>query len=681
MENLNIVELIEKNPISKLSNEYNNKLLNKIKNNFGEYEQQLFISSFYCYLNYDKNIDFVIDLDNIWKWLGFQQKVKSISLLEKNFKIDIDYKNISFDIFNEINEENIIKLEDTEKDIINDESDLNNKKIYKKHGGHNVKKIFLTIKCFKSFCLKAQTQKASEIHEYYMKLEEVLQETIQEETDELRLQLEKKDNIILEIKESAEKEKKELKIEKQREIEKAIISQFPQNTECVYIGTIDNTNGFGEKLIKFGNSNNLNQRVLDHRKDYNNFNLIEAFRVQNKVEIENLIRNYPKIKNNIRSIEVRGKSKTELIAYDDTYFTINKIKKYIKDIIHSKTYSIDNFNQLLKRNDELENDNRELREKDKLNKKIIEEQDLKIKDLSEIIKKQEKTIEITKIESECVYKNEILPEDDITKRFSEFISTACIVRPDVEESSTNIEGQFRIWSKTRPKKEIFHLLKNYLDTRFKAARISNQNKNQIVHGYIGVKLKEIEYKKRYKNDDVETFIFQACQFTPSGKILYSTLLTEYHRWKKSVNKEYSYSDLDDIKKYLNSSEHVIRATVWIDNTSNEGYYGLSLKCNEFKYKTTSSTGKKVTKIELSTGNILQTWETIAKAAQYENISTAKMSRSIKNKTIFNDYYYTANCLNITFDEESITENTVESTVENKVENTVENTVENNTNEL
>ena len=96
MQELNIVELIEKNPISKLTNVYNNKLINKIKENFTSFEQQLFVSSFYCYLNFDKNIDFVLDLDDIWKWLGFQQKVKAVALLEKHFKLDIDYKNLSF---------------------------------------------------------------------------------------------------------------------------------------------------------------------------------------------------------------------------------------------------------------------------------------------------------------------------------------------------------------------------------------------------------------------------------------------------------------------------------------------------------------------------------------------------------------------------------------------------------
>ena len=96
MTELNIVELIEKNPIVKLSNAYNNKLLIKIKENFTGFEQQLFVSSFYCYLNYDKNLDFVVDLDDVWKWLGFSQKNNAIMLLEKYFKLDIDYKKSAF---------------------------------------------------------------------------------------------------------------------------------------------------------------------------------------------------------------------------------------------------------------------------------------------------------------------------------------------------------------------------------------------------------------------------------------------------------------------------------------------------------------------------------------------------------------------------------------------------------
>ncbi len=122
MQSLDIVNLIESNPVTKLTNDYNNKLLMKIKENFTETEQQLFVSSFYCYLNYNSTTDFVIDLDNVWKWLGFGQKDSSKRVLEKNFIIDKDY--ISF----------APQVGGAKKDG---------------RGGHNKETIMLTIKTFK----------------------------------------------------------------------------------------------------------------------------------------------------------------------------------------------------------------------------------------------------------------------------------------------------------------------------------------------------------------------------------------------------------------------------------------------------------------------------------------------------------------------------------------------------
>ena len=91
---LDIVELIENNPITKLSNTYQNKLLEKIKENFTDDEQQLFIASFYCFLNYNSRSEFVVDLDNIWRWLDFSSKHKAKELLQKHFLLDVDYKNL-----------------------------------------------------------------------------------------------------------------------------------------------------------------------------------------------------------------------------------------------------------------------------------------------------------------------------------------------------------------------------------------------------------------------------------------------------------------------------------------------------------------------------------------------------------------------------------------------------------
>lgn len=61
-----------------------------------------------------------------------------------------------------------------------------------KHGCQNKQTILLIIKCFKLLCLKAQTKKASEIHKYYMKLGKILHEIVEEETNELKLQLQEK---------------------------------------------------------------------------------------------------------------------------------------------------------------------------------------------------------------------------------------------------------------------------------------------------------------------------------------------------------------------------------------------------------------------------------------------------------------------------------------------------------
>ena len=62
---------------------------------------------------------------------------------------------------------------------------------------HRKEKIMLNIKTFKKFCLKSDTEKSNEIHNYYIKLEEILQDVLLEQTDELRLQLEQKDNKLI----------------------------------------------------------------------------------------------------------------------------------------------------------------------------------------------------------------------------------------------------------------------------------------------------------------------------------------------------------------------------------------------------------------------------------------------------------------------------------------------------
>jgi len=364
---LNIVELIENNPITRLSGTYQNKLLTKIKNNFTDTEQKLFVTSFYCFLNYNPRSDFVIDLDNVWKWIGFSQKVKAKVLLEKYFIINNDYK---------------ILLSHA------------GKQDFHTHGGNNKEIIMLTIKTFKLFCLKAGTKKADQIHEYYVKLEETLQEVVQEESDELKLQLEKKDK---------ELEKKDN--EKNKIREKTIIGNFPNNEQCVYYGIIDNVSNNNEKLIKFGNSNNLKNRVYRHKETYSNFILVNAFKVENKLQIENAIKENPILSKRLRELSINNKNYVELLNIEGLSFT--ELDKIIKTIIASIDFTPENYEKLLNENKTLKNKLNENNDFILLN---VENQKLKlenfklIKKYNTLIRKTKTThfVDDTNIEEECL---------------------------------------------------------------------------------------------------------------------------------------------------------------------------------------------------------------------------------------------------------------------------------------
>ena len=145
-ESIDIVGLIESNPVTMLHANSQSKLVEKIKTKFTSYEQQLFISSFYCYFKYNSKTDFVIDLDNVWKWLGFTNKAHSKYTLEKNFTIDRDYKCL----LTQPGEQSFgPQFDEAKKD---------------NRGGHNKEIIMLNVETFKKFCLKAGTKKAEEIH-------------------------------------------------------------------------------------------------------------------------------------------------------------------------------------------------------------------------------------------------------------------------------------------------------------------------------------------------------------------------------------------------------------------------------------------------------------------------------------------------------------------------------------
>ena len=133
--------------------------------------------------------------------------------------------------------------------------------------------------------------------------------------------------------------------------EKTLIEHFPSNVQCVYYGTIENKSEKGERLIKFGNSNSLKNRIYNHKKTYDNFCLINAFKVENKLQIENAIKEHPLFIERQRTIMIKKHNFTELITMEG--ITESNVDDAIREIINKIEYSPEKYLILLEENREL----------------------------------------------------------------------------------------------------------------------------------------------------------------------------------------------------------------------------------------------------------------------------------------------------------------------------------------
>lgn len=573
----NIITNIEQNDVNSYEASVNSKLLSKLKEKFTDFENKMFISHFYCYLNKNQK-DFVVNLDDIWEWLGFARKENAKKLLEKEFEESIDYQ------------------------------EQKNEKAQKTHGGSNKIDVMMSIKTFKLLCLKANTKRATQIHNYYLTMQDIMLEVMNEEASSLADKL----------KQNTE----EAEANKLLAVEKTMIEQFPLNTECLYIGKFNHKNKI---FYKFGQSNNLGVRVKDHRKTYDDFVLMGAFRVENKIEIENMVKKDKRIKPHITSVEVNGKRYKEIIKCCDE-FNFDELMTTINKIIKERQYSIDNFNKFVNENMKL---------KDEVEQLKVQLDGLR-QDKNDIIEKN------AELKASIVnVKTEVAENDDKNNDMKKWIYDHCLVGADKQVSCKKIEGWYRIT--TGNKIELFI---KYLKKIFeKNNHLPDPNKpGSTCSGFIGVELKEIDnsiynIKDENSNDaEYREFIETNCEFVPEAKVNMEILTQRFitlHNKKEdkiTIKKEF--------KKYLKRRKDIYHTNLTTcDENGKEvtglGFHGMNLKGCIAKQSKTSSTAKAVEKVCQKTGKVLGEWSCMREAAEMNSMSGhPAMSRAVKDKKLF-----------------------------------------------
>jgi phage anti-repressor protein len=590
---LNYVALVQSNPAPLLNEYYNNKYMQQIKDSFTESQQQLYIASLSCLINYHPTNDYVIDLDNVWHWLGFSQKYAAKRMLETHFISNQDYK-----------------CGLTPSDEYKHEG----------RGGHNRETIILNVRTFKRLCLKANTQKAEEIHEYYIRIEEIHQLLVLEQAKEVKRQLEERDRIIEDREQELERKDEELRIMESCRV-----------TPIIYVYNT-NINDIGTPLLKIGYSDCLTKRVNPYRQGYPYGKMI----YHHSIDIDAKINEFEAlIHKKLAKFKVHG----ELFRIEEHHaITCILGEYYMYKAFQTPIYST--RNELLKKLHQLVVSSDQ---PDTL-RNLYTSRDSNPNTEPAPDTLPEPVAEPPEDEPDTPPMDNPSPESstDLNACFEKFIQDHCIVRPDVEVSAKDIVGQYRLVAR-QAKKEVTKAFTEYLNTGYVYGRLKHQDKDQVVMGYRGVMLKNLVYNKGLILCDEETFVFEKCIFTPSGTALYKNIWEEYLDWKRIMKKPVN--DADDakkLKKYLKTSPYVLFETVWANGTSGQGFYGLKLKRDE-KYHRKSTTGAVILKKD-NRGQVLCEFDTIAKAAVEEGMCAPRMSRSIRDKTIFklNDtdtYYY------------------------------------------
>ena len=211
-----------------------NKLIDKLKEHFTEEEQKLYVTNLFLYLNYHPVDDFVVNLENVWKFIGFSNKANGKRLLKQHFTENKDYK-IVF--------------------IRTDENPQNTNL-----GGRPQETIMLNINTFKKLCLKSNTDNADKIHDYYIKLEMVYNELIKE-------QLEEQQKLIGENQKKLETTQKELQKEKtwrNKMLNRRCFDADDGDHVYIFKDNLENE----DSILKIGKTKNL----VDRERFYSNIN-------------------------------------------------------------------------------------------------------------------------------------------------------------------------------------------------------------------------------------------------------------------------------------------------------------------------------------------------------------------------------------------------------------------------
>jgi hypothetical protein len=464
----------------------------------------------------------------------------------------------------------------------------------KNEGGFNKESVLLNIETFKGLCMLAGTDKSKEIRKYYLQLETVFQELVNEESEELRKQIEqaaqRSKNLELALK--AER------INFSRAANKGIVKDTPE--KCVYIcqgvqgyKIGETSNSYNrESALKTGGVHNklvYTKKVHDRRLvEKLTHHLLSEYRISNTHEWFDTSYEIAKLALDCASLFADG--------------LMNKVKTM---------YEVDFYSQLKTLVDSLSMDV----DKDASGSNI--------------------DTCVNESTSECVDEKQIIDIDTGIKNaldFDAFVAECCVKGDNFTAFSVDVFGAHRLWSRCN-EKSTHDALYKYLGNNFKKVKVFDQSSNANLISYKGIQLRPITFQRDESTNDVDDFIDSKCKLSYNARYPAKELYSHFESWKKESEKDYVLTASEKKRIDNDFSMKFLCSKVYNGTCSVLGYFGIAPK-DDTKFvglKLASKLKKQVIKVNIITGEVVETYESLTAASKIVGKGPAYLSQDIRFK--------------------------------------------------
>uniref|UniRef100_A0A6C0CZ75 Uncharacterized protein n=1 Tax=viral metagenome TaxID=1070528 RepID=A0A6C0CZ75_9ZZZZ len=616
-ESINFTELVRNsNTTLSLSDDYQSNMIKILNEEFTEQQSQWYIANLYIYMNYHPTDDYPINLENVFKMIGFANKGNAMKTIKSNFTKDEDYK---------------IALFHTEK--------------RKNEGGFNKEDVMLNVDTFKNLCMLAKTDKGKEIRKYYVKLENIHNKIIKEELEQQKQLLLEKDTQLI---------NKDL--QKKREVEITLKNSFDKRC-LVYLIKITNDD---EIIYKFGYTDDIVTRLRTHKNQIGeDIELVYCIESKDNKMLEKLLIDYlEQYKFRVKRT-INGKQQTELLKVNDIQMIKNKLIELNKDVENDKLLIIKLKNKII----DLENENIELKQQLLLkDDKIVNELKNKIEQLEKTIldyklddNKITPFIEEPKIIEDRIYKKQQVDKIDPTTlnvlETYDCINSIIIKNPESNFSyngiyrsikKNNVYKNFR-WNYTGEK--INPTNKIILETN-KIERVVELDKNK--------KFVKLYPTKSELCKSLHIGLVRLNKYIEEEKILNDYYYVNESSYNDEIPDEFDNYEIHNSKQIreinIETNEIIIYQTMK-ELYDKRGICRQTLRnciknnrvCDKYKWEYVNNTqnknnSKKVKEIDIK-NNTFVIYDSMKKVYTKLNITLEKLRCIIKNKEIINGCKY------------------------------------------